>query len=95
MPCTTDLQNIHIEALPWFAHRSENFLVKKPRQNEDVWLVAQLLIRQHGADAPLEARRSASKLLLDLADLEAWAFWKQAMRRAEQLLLTESSGPLH
>src|SRR3546814_21105335 len=72
MPCTTDLHNIHIEALPWLARRSEDLLVKKPRQNEAIWLVAQLLIRQHGADAPVAARRSASKLHLEQIGRGTW-----------------------
>jgi hypothetical protein len=58
-------------------------------------LVAQVLVDQYGHDAPLKAEASASKLLLDWADLEAWAYWKRAGRAAQQLLLTEPAGPLH
>ena len=42
----------------------------------------------------MKAEASASKLLLDWADLEAWAYWKRAGRAAQQLLLTEPIGPL-
>lgn len=58
-------------------------------------LVAQVLVDQYGHDAPLKAEASASKLLLDWADLEAWAYWKRAGRAAQQLLQTEPAGPLH
>ena len=58
-------------------------------------LVAQVLVEQYGEDAPLKAEASASKLLLDWADLEAWAYWKRAGRAAQQLLQTEPAGPLH
>ena len=58
-------------------------------------LVAQVLVDQYGQDAPLKAEASASKLLLDWADLEAWAYWKRAGRAAQQLLQTEPAGPLH
>jgi hypothetical protein len=58
-------------------------------------LVAQVLVDQYGAEAPLKAEASASRLLLDWADLEAWAYWKRAGRAAEQLLLTEPTGTIH
>lgn len=58
-------------------------------------LVAQVLVDQYGNDAPLKAEASASKLLLDWADLEAWAYWKRAGRAAQQLLQTEPVGTIH
>ncbi len=58
-------------------------------------LVAQVLVDQYGNDAPLKAEASASKLLLDWADLEAWAYWKRAGRAAQQLLQTEPAGTIH
>ena len=58
-------------------------------------LVAQVLVDQYGSDAPLKAEASASKLLLDWADLEAWAYWKRAGRAAQQLLQTEPAGTIH
>jgi hypothetical protein len=58
-------------------------------------LVAQVLVDQYGQDAPMKAEASASKLLLDWADLEAWAYWKRAGRAAQQLLQTEPAGLLH
>lgn len=58
-------------------------------------LVAQVLVDQYGDDAPLKAEASASKLLLDWADLEAWAYWKRAGRAAQQLLQTEPAGAIH
>jgi hypothetical protein len=62
---------------------------------EESVLVAQVLIDQYGSEAPFKAEASASKLLLDWADLDAWAYWKRAGRAAKQLLQTEPSGPLH
>ncbi len=58
-------------------------------------LVAQVLVEQYGIDAPMKAEASASRLLLDWADLEAWAYWKRAGRAAEQLLQTEPTGAIH
>lgn len=62
---------------------------------EESILVAQVLVDQYGANAPLKAEASASRLLLDWADLEAWAYWKRAGKAAEQLLLTEPTGTIH
>ena len=58
-------------------------------------LVAQVLVDQYGDDAPMRAEASASKLLLDWADLEAWAYWKRAGRAAQQLLQREPGGTIH
>ena len=58
-------------------------------------LVAQVLVDQYGSDAPMKAEASASKLLLDWADLEAWAYWKRAGRAAQQLLQREPAGTIH
>lgn len=58
-------------------------------------LVAQVLVDQYGHDAPMKAEASASKLLLDWADLEAWAYWKRAGRAAQQLLQREPAGSIH
>ena len=58
-------------------------------------LVARVLVDQYGDEAPLKAEASASRLLLDWADLEAWAYWKRASKAAEQLLLTEPTGSIH
>lgn len=62
---------------------------------EESILVARVLVDQYGADAPLKAEASASRLLLDWADLEAWAYWKRAGKAAEQLLMTEPTGTIH
>jgi hypothetical protein len=58
-------------------------------------LVARVLVEQYGTEAPLKAEASASRLLLDWADLDAWAYWKRAGKAAEQLLLTEPTGTIH
>ena len=58
-------------------------------------LVARVLVEQYGSEAPLKAEASASRLLLDWADLDAWAYWKRAGKAAEQLLLTEPTGTIH
>lgn len=64
-------------------------------QVQECILVAHVLVDQYGKDAPLKAEASASKLLLDWADLEAWAYWKRAGRAAQQLLQIEPAGTIH
>ena len=64
-------------------------------QVQECILVAHILVDQYGKDAPLKAEASASKLLLDWADLEAWAYWKRAGRAARQLLQVEPAGTIH
>ena len=49
---------------------------------------ANILIKRHGADAPLEAAQRADKLLA-LGDVEGCAIWKRIGRAVEELARTE------
>ena len=59
----------------------------------DIWRAANLLIRQHGPDAELEAAKRAD-LMLERGDLDGQALWKQ-IRRAVVELQAPPTGPLH
>jgi hypothetical protein len=56
----------------------------------DIWRAVNLLIRNHGADAELEAAR-LQDLMFELGDHEGWHLW-QRIRRAVQVLRARSSG---
>jgi len=59
----------------------------------DIWQAANMLIRQHGSDAELEAAKRAD-LMLERGDLDGQAVWKR-IRRAIVELQTPPIGPLH
>jgi hypothetical protein len=59
----------------------------------DIWRAANLLIRQHGADAEVQAARR-SDLMLERGDLDGQAVWKR-IRRAIVELRAPPSGPAH
>jgi len=59
----------------------------------DVWRAANLLIRQHGADAELEAAKRAD-LMLERGDLDGQSLWRR-IRRAIVELQAPPVGPLH
>jgi hypothetical protein len=59
----------------------------------DIWRAANLLIRQHGPDAELEAAKRAD-LLLERSDLEGQTVWKR-IRRAIVELKAPPSGRAH
>ena len=59
----------------------------------DIWRAANLLIRQHGLDAELEAAKRAD-LLLERGDLDGQFLWRR-IRRAIVELQAPPVGPLH
>jgi hypothetical protein len=50
----------------------------------DIWRAANLLIRQHGDDAELEAAR-LSDLILGRGDDEGWHVWRRIRRAIKAL----------
>jgi hypothetical protein len=58
----------------------------------DIWRAANLLIRQHGADAELEAGRLAD-LMVDRGDDEGRLVWARIRRAIEALQAPPSSNP--
>ena len=59
----------------------------------DIWRAANLLIRQLGEDAELEAAKRAD-LMLERGDLDGQSLWRQ-IRRAIVELQAQPVGPLH
>ena len=59
----------------------------------DIWRAANLLIRQHGEDAELEAAKRAD-LMLERGDLDGQSLWRR-VRRAIVELQAPPVGPLH
>jgi hypothetical protein len=59
----------------------------------DIWRAANLLIRQHGTDAELEAAKRAD-LMLERGDLDGQSLWRR-IRRAIIELQVPPVGPLH
>jgi len=59
----------------------------------DIWRAANLLIRQHGPDAELEAAKRAD-LMLERGNLDGLSLWKR-IRRAIVELQAPPSGPPH
>ena len=57
----------------------------------DIWRAANLLIQRHGADAEIEAAKSADQML-GRADLDGHAVWKQ-ITRAIVALQAPADGP--
>jgi hypothetical protein len=62
----------------------------------DIWRSAQLLIKQHGDDAPMHAKVRSAELLAK-GDLEGVRVWMAITRAVERLLASErpANAPLH
>ncbi len=54
----------------------------------DIYRSAQVLVKQHGADAPVHAAMQADELL-EAGDLEGCATWKRILRAVEDLQRAE------
>jgi hypothetical protein len=50
----------------------------------DIWRSANLLVKQHGEDAPIEAAMRADAML-EAGDLDGCAVWKRILRAVEEL----------
>lgn len=55
----------------------------------DIWRTANLLIKQHGDDAPIHAAIRADELLA-AGDFEGLAVWKAIIRAIDELLANEA-----
>ncbi len=62
----------------------------------DIYSSANLLVKQHGQYAPIEAAMRADELL-EAGDLDGYAVWKRVLRAVEELQKTEpgSGGKVH
>ena len=54
----------------------------------DIYRSAQILVKQHGQDALIEAAMRADALL-DKGDLDGYAVWKRIVKAIEELLSKE------
>ena len=54
----------------------------------DVYRSAQVLVKQHGQDAPIEAAMRADAML-EKGDLDGFAVWRRIVRAVEELQGTE------
>ena len=50
----------------------------------DIYRTANILVKQHGEDAPIQAPMRADAML-EKGDLEACAVWKRVLRAVEEL----------
>ncbi len=50
----------------------------------DIWRSANLLVKHHGEDAPIEAAMRADAML-EAGDLDGLAVWKRILRAVEEL----------
>ncbi len=54
----------------------------------DIWRSAQVLVKQHGEDAPIHAAMRADAML-EAGDLDGLAVWKRILKAVEELQGTE------
>ncbi len=60
----------------------------------DIYLSANLLVKQHGEDAPIHAAMRADAML-EAGDLDGYAVWKRIMRAVEELRGTVPGARVH
>ncbi len=54
----------------------------------DIYRTAQILVKHHGQDAPIQAATRADAML-EKGDLDGYAVWKRIVKAAEELLSKE------
>ncbi len=54
----------------------------------DIYRSAQVLVKRHGADAPIEAAMRADAML-EKGDLDGYGVWKRILRAVKELLSKE------
>ena len=60
----------------------------------DIWQSANVLVKQHGPDAPIHAAMRADAMLV-AGDLDGYAVWKRILRAVWELRRTEPGGRVH
>ncbi len=60
----------------------------------DIYRSANLLVKQHGEDAPIHAAMRADAML-EAGDLDGYAVWKRIMRAVEELRGTVPGARVH
>ena len=62
--------------------------------DRDIFRSANLLVKDHGQDAPIEAAMRVDAML-ERADLDGYAVWKRILRAVGVLQDTEPGGKVH
>jgi hypothetical protein len=60
----------------------------------DIYRSANLLVKQHGEDAPIHAAMQADAIL-ETGDLDGYAVWKRILRAVEEMQGTEPGARVH
>jgi hypothetical protein len=60
----------------------------------DIYRSAQILVKQHGEDAPIHAAMRADAML-DKGDLDGFSVWKRILRAIEELQGSEPGAQVH
>ncbi len=60
----------------------------------DIYRSAQVLVKQHGRDAPIHAAMRADAML-EKGDLDGLATWKRILRAVEELRKTKPGARVH
>ncbi len=60
----------------------------------DIYRSANVLVKQHGQDAPIPAAMRADALL-DKGDLDGYAVWKRILRAVEELQRATPGARVH
>ncbi len=60
----------------------------------DIYRSANLLIKQHGEDAPIHAAMCADAML-EVGDLDGYAVWKRILRAVGELQRAEPGARVH
>ncbi len=60
----------------------------------DIYRSANVLVKRHGADAPIHAAMRAAAML-DAGDLDGYAVWKRILRAVEELQGTMPGARVH
>ncbi len=62
--------------------------------NPEIYRAANVLVKQHGQDAPIRAAMRADELL-EAGDLDGAAVWKRIMRAVKKLQRKRPEGLVH
>ena len=60
----------------------------------DIYRVANLLVKRHGTEAPVEAAMRADAML-DKGDLDGYAAWRRILRAVKKLQRKRPEGLVH
>ena len=60
----------------------------------DIYRSANLLVKRHGADAPIEAAIRADAML-EKGDLDGYAVWRRILQAVEELGRVEPGAQVH